>query len=811
MFTRLFKRQSSSSPAPVDNKDGGTKTSTSKAATHNQAESAPEDSLLNCLRVLICQDIGDKRKLPLLDTAHDQANYSQTVGRHHIMNGSLPKPVPDHPGDANHRYVGEGSGSISRGRYRGPLGGQGDERRSGFRGAPGGRRKSVKNLDLLGEMMFGAVPLSPKGVTTKVHYFRAPNAQVLLTKVFTMPADITEEEEDTITASLLAHTRLSSVSSSYSTWGDAFSDVGDRSRPLSRINSFSRSFQPGVETSVVENSYSRPVSWISDGGRYSISPTPSFVSSLWALTEGSESYRRRKIERFSMHSAERSSDISLSSSPSAGGLSSPLKKTRRRIAYSVALVLDCGSTPELRDFFFTHYILIERHLLRLQKKVLGIILDFLHGKSQELNSRPPSSDSWATMTTDASDAQSWFTTPYALQGDVELVQDVKTFRNDIQFLFETPRLKEPLWLDMLTFSDKRKTMAQSLITNLCELMKSVDLAKTNLFLSEVLTSVLAHHLAWTGTVASVIEAKGCRSGAKCMRVDGPPYNPYLAQLSDLYGSIGAPPKSSRTIIIGRRKLDMVRKLLSILSYFMRCGEVIEDIQNMEPWTDVSSAPSESFTGYLELPLARTSILRTIPDPTSGSPALPLHRFSYARSLLGDACSRYGPDFALMAVPALPDMATLKADLQFLSEVSSGPAAMVCVNIDDNTCQVAQYTPPSFCSTDFEVKAGSASPLITDMLKGLYGLWACRLPAETCVTFLEDQLQEIYNKSILLSVTLASNPSIGFEALMSLLGVHRDDMQLLLPVASTFDENIEAMLEQRPLLSQSVRRPASNVS
>lgn len=51
-----------------------------------------------------------------------------------------------------------------------------------------------------------------------------------------------------------------------------------------------------------------------------------------------------------------------------------------------------------------------------------------------------------------------------------------------------------------------------------------------------------------------------------------PYNVLWAQLGDLYGSIGSPSKLSKTIVCGTQSAT-VRKVLNILTYFIRCGEI----------------------------------------------------------------------------------------------------------------------------------------------------------------------------------------------------------------------------------------------
>ena len=47
-----------------------------------------------------------------------------------------------------------------------------------------------------------------------------------------------------------------------------------------------------------------------------------------------------------------------------------------------------------------------------------------------------------------------------------------------------------------------------------------------------------------------------------------PYNPLWAQLSDMYGAIGMPPRLARTIVTGK-KVETIIKFLTVLSYFIR--------------------------------------------------------------------------------------------------------------------------------------------------------------------------------------------------------------------------------------------------
>lgn len=52
-----------------------------------------------------------------------------------------------------------------------------------------------------------------------------------------------------------------------------------------------------------------------------------------------------------------------------------------------------------------------------------------------------------------------------------------------------------------------------------------------------------------------------------------PFSPSLC-VGDLYGSIGSPVRLSRTVVVGRRQ-ELVQRLLYVLTYFIRCSELLE--------------------------------------------------------------------------------------------------------------------------------------------------------------------------------------------------------------------------------------------
>lgn len=92
----------------------------------------------------------------------------------------------------------------------------------------------------------------------------------------------------------------------------------------------------------------------------------------------------------------------------------------------------------------------------------------------------------------------------------------------------------------------------------------------------MLTAILTHHLGWVPTVSpfnSSSSTAAIEQRAKLLKVSQKhPYNALWAQMGDLFGAIGLPSKLARTVIYGTEKLS-IERLLNVLTYFIRCGEV----------------------------------------------------------------------------------------------------------------------------------------------------------------------------------------------------------------------------------------------
>ncbi|XP_014364885.2 folliculin-interacting protein 1 isoform X1 [Papilio machaon] len=137
-----------------------------------------------------------------------------------------------------------------------------------------------------------------------------------------------------------------------------------------------------------------------------------------------------------------------------------------------------------------------------------------------------------------------------------------------------PRLQSS-WLSLLSCEPRIcAKQSECLLSDICAVLKVADTKDTNFFISTLVSNVLTHHLGWVTTVSpydaiTLAGAQAKPAAKECRR----PYNALWAQLGDLCGSIGCPPRTARTIIAGTTNAHFINKLLTVLTYFVRCGDV----------------------------------------------------------------------------------------------------------------------------------------------------------------------------------------------------------------------------------------------
>ncbi|CAG8502100.1 25966_t:CDS:10 [Dentiscutata erythropus] len=687
----------------------------------------------NQIRVIVCQDTGDKTKLTLFDSAistspnasndRDHANIesSSWSGVSFLTGPFLPK---------SSSAINIKSSTSTHPRIQDSIHNNENKRRS-FDSVnqsnantlpPSNRspRKTAHNIDIIGDMMFGTVPLSYKGMTTKIHLMRSPKPQILLTKLFSInPSDL-ESNSSGRRGSFSSTSSDTSMSSS--TQGSVITTNGPRNTSKTTSDSSLIFFDDFSELSDDESfratsSASLPSLFHAGPPILGLRTSGASVTSTSSLsTSPRNTFTNRRLRRFSHTSMENGifnptplPGSTVRSDQLSGNLS--LKHPSRSFVYSVGVVLSLEDNDLLESFVFSHFALLENRLHQLYSNVFKLICHLLRKSPPSSSISGPNSifNSPCRPRISASSLSSLM-----LQNEPFWLDVVTRFKTSVCQLYNAPRIQEPLWLTMSTFPHKREKLAKSFMSELSYLLEKYDDKRSNFFISTLITSVLMYHLSWVPTVASVADFEE-RNGKDLF------YDPLWAQLGDLYGTIGTPSIMSRTIIVGTDE-NTVRRILFILSYFIRCNEIFErsedviplglqleeecktslncdknlssestlsdgnspqkgDVETLNaqninekhfPFTDIS------VENFLDVPMPKSQIQAIVPDPSPATTdkdknatnikgpfkADELFVKSYGRSLMAGYCEKYMSDFVLMGLPNLDEFQdSLETDLK----------------------------------------------------------------------------------------------------------------------------------------------------
>ncbi|KAK2827455.1 hypothetical protein Q7C36_018381 [Tachysurus vachellii] len=424
--------------------------------------------------------------------------------------------------------------------------------------------------NMLGEMMFGSVAMSYKGSTLKIHQIRSP-PQLMLSKVFTartggsvygslntlqdslefinQDSRALRPDQHTVVNGFLGNIGFSQLCSPRR----AFSEQG----PLRLIKS--ASFFSGHSNPMdmpTRGPYDERESGIARSASLSsllITPFSSPGSSLTSSCAGS--YQRRWLRSqttslengvFPRWSVEESFNML-----DDGGVTSLGTARKKKIAIGVIFLLSPNEdeNSKFQEFFFSHFPLFESHMNKLKSSVEQALK--MSRRSTDVGQR--------------------------ILAHNRMVDSLNEFRMTICNLYTMPRMPEPVWLTMMSGALEKSQLCGNFMREFSLLMEQ---ASKNQFIPALLTAVLTNHLAWVPTVMPngqppiKIFLEKHSSKSVDMLAKTHPYNPLWAQLGDLYGAIGSPVRLSRTVLVGRQK-ELIQRLLYVLTYFIRCSELLE--------------------------------------------------------------------------------------------------------------------------------------------------------------------------------------------------------------------------------------------
>ncbi|CAB1352968.1 unnamed protein product [Coregonus sp. 'balchen'] len=381
--------------------------------------------------------------------------------------------------------------------------------------APASGSRCSSDANMLGEMMFGSVAMSYKGSTLKIHQIRSP-PQLMLSKVFTARTG-------------------SSVYGSLNTLQDSLEFIGQDPNAL-------RPDQNTVANGLLGNiglsQLCSPRRAFSEQGPLRLIKSASFFSGHSNPMDmpGRSLYDER--DSGIARSASLSS-LLITPFPSPGSslTSSQASSYQRRWLRSQTTSLENGVFPRwsVEESFNMSDESGGPSLGVARKKKIAIGVIFLLSQDEEENSKFqdfffshfPLFESHMNKLKSAIEQAMKMSrrSADACQRALaysRMVDGLNEFRTTIVNLYTMPRVAEPVWLTMMSGAPEKNQLCGQFMRELSLLMEQ---ASKN-------------------------------------------------QLSDLYGAIGSPVRLSRTVVVGRRQ-ELVQRLLYVLTYFIRCSELLE--------------------------------------------------------------------------------------------------------------------------------------------------------------------------------------------------------------------------------------------
>ncbi|XP_041485512.1 folliculin-interacting protein 2-like [Lytechinus variegatus] len=386
---------------------------------------------------------------------------------------------------------------------------------------------------MLGEMLFGSIPMSSNGPIIKVHTFKMP-PKVMLSRVFQLkpPNEQLETDggdKDSISLYCADMTIPRSISAN--------------SLPSVEI---ARSMPIAMPTSPNKLGLDDESGEFSASGSFLAPFLPSSPGSVSSSASNGSLHRRwLRNQVTSMENVARRR-----SSENISNVEEPIRRRKRYPKIGVAILFNLPEQPsgredeEFRRFFFSHFSLLEGHFQRLVSSIEKALN--YHRKS--------------------------FIRP--------VMEALDHFKLSVIQLYTSPRIQRPIWLNLMTYPQQRGHLCEHLIRELGRVLETHNSKQNNFFMSRLMTGVLMYHLAWVPTVmpAGATPSRAFLDKHSSTTLDilakCHPYNPLWAQLGDMYGNIGLPNRVAKTVIVGKRA-DVVCRLLYVLSYFIRCSEVHE--------------------------------------------------------------------------------------------------------------------------------------------------------------------------------------------------------------------------------------------
>jgi len=218
--------------------------------------------------------------------------------------------------------------------------------------------------------MFGTAPIAYKGVITKVHLLKIPQPQIVWTKLFSISAF--DEEVSMIKNDSILNKSSSEYSMSYGSLRYFQQKDYEQGKNFYNIDM------------TMNNQHQQHGLYVSNNNNVSqpSSPSTSFNSGKSSSTINLSQRRSKRfntsttmdnLKSATSSNTDKSLD-SISSETDLQNNTQALRRSkRRRILYAIGVIIDTELEPVFREFFFTHFIILENHIQILYETLVDAI------------------------------------------------------------------------------------------------------------------------------------------------------------------------------------------------------------------------------------------------------------------------------------------------------------------------------------------------------------------------------------------------------------------------------------------------------
>ncbi|KNC51389.1 uncharacterized protein AMSG_07572 [Thecamonas trahens ATCC 50062] len=300
-----------------------------------------------------------------------------------------------------------------------------------------------------------------------------------------------------------------------------------------------------------------------------------------------------------------------------------------RTNFALGILFEVEHAPALERLVFAHFPLLECMLASLRRELLPVLTAMVHHPLRVLGlvDEATAAAAAAAVATPGFPVSCYAASKRSLGGASRsqlprlargalfrtppLPQLLVATLDSVWRLYTAPRLAEPLWLTVVAFPSARMRALSELMEHLLWAASGVlagpkAQTRSRSFLAAAITAVLTSHLGWVSTVAPAGFELDALARPHIGYRHRPHSDPGLAQLCELFGKGGGRSMVSRTVVVGKDKAKVLR-LMAVLSYFIRSGEVFQRLMEMAPFSESDAVDSPgsavSFTTELDADVA----------------------------------------------------------------------------------------------------------------------------------------------------------------------------------------------------------------